>query len=182
MKTWRLVSVWILTTTLTSSVYAQQWKFLPEKNGVKLALVAEPPKKGKSSTLLILQCRPGKNGTMSILYRVNDTKKIAGFSFKDFDGLDAPGSKETLFSIKVDSTTVNTTVGGWYVVDDDFLFSFTALHGRNPDMKRLLEALLSRANNITVQVRDPHNPKKTLQTSFPAPDANGLKRSLQGCQ
>jgi hypothetical protein len=180
-----LAALLIITPVLA---LAQEWR-QSSADGVQIAQISAQgmTPSGATETKLILKCRAGKDGAISLVYRINGVDKIKGFNFDDFEGPDAVAANRKLTTFTVQSAegnlAINTALGAYYSGEekDSFDFEFSALNNSHGDLRRLINALMKGATKIVVKVQDSKDKSKFLQTEFPtAGSAAAISAAMKG--
>ncbi len=177
-----------LVLLVVIAAHAQDWQNQVDENGLRTARVSASGSTpdGPATTTLTVQCRPGKDGAVSILYAISATEQMKKFNFGDFEGPGAPASKRKLVRIVVQTqrgaVTVQTPVSGYRIDQGTFVFQFAARTNMASQVTRVTDAIRAGAETISVTVQDSRNTGRTIQTRFPGAHASFvLAETMKGC-
>ena len=162
------------------------WEVTATPHGLREASLAGVVKgfETEAPATFKLQCAPGSDGSMSLIYIVADPKKFPRFPFDDFEGPDAPLAGRDLTTVHLDSPTgrksLHTKVGGWF--DTGFVFSASQPFGGKGVVREVFEAIRAGAQSLTWEVSDPRNVAWKLSSVFTLGAVTPeLKAYLEAC-
>jgi hypothetical protein len=172
-----MIIVVATTLTLTVSANAQEWEEPTTRNGAhrtQVWAIGDTPD-GAAHTRLSIQCYPGKRGYVAFDFAVRGAKSMKGFSFRDFEGPDAPARGKKLLTIIVQTeqndivikTSVDGGLSGELSEPDTFQFTFGLKGKTNGDVSALIRAIVGGASSISITVEDNRDFGKKLHTVFP---------------
>lgn len=161
--------------------YSSAWKIVSNNENGRLAIVSAMGKTsaGEVQTSFLLQCPAKENPLIVVHYIVEDPRKVIGFNFDDFEGVDAPAMNEKALEIQANSprskislrTAVNGNVG-----------RFTA-SSAEPKITQFAQMVAKGATEAIFIMHDSRDYQSTIKTTFPAIDPSGdVAKILNGCR
>lgn len=177
---------WIYLALLFVPAVGFSWDLKETQYGLRESSLAGVVRgfDAEAPATLKLQCAPGSDGSMSLIYIVADPKKFPRFPFDDFEGPDAPLAGRDLTTVHLDSSTgrksLHAKVGGWY--DAGFVFSASQPFRGKGVVREVFEAIRDGAQTLTWEVSDPRNVAWKLSSAFTLGAVTPeLKAYLQAC-
>jgi hypothetical protein len=188
---WLILLLYICSAGLTfadKKPILDEWKSEVDVNGVRKAKVIGHgmTPDGMYQTMLTLQCKPGKDGLISFVYLISGANEIQGFTWKDFEGPDAPASKNKLGRIKVLAPTGTITfqkeLTGYFANPEAFAFEFSVPANQKSDVTQAIEKIINGAGTISYCVQDNRYPMKSICTDFSARKASKpVEETMRPC-
>jgi hypothetical protein len=179
----------ILTLILISvTCKSEKWYFSINNYDLRTASITANGKSNGSDvkTMLSVVCRPGRDGTVSILYTVYGTDKAGGFDFDSFEGPYAPAALKKLANIETatsrEAIDYETSISGSYLEKNTFVFSASAMNTGMSGVRTVAETLGKGVKSITMTVHDMNDGSKQVRTEFPAGNAQpAIDKTITGC-
>jgi hypothetical protein len=133
----------------------EEWETRIQKNGLRtarsIALATTPD--GNFGATLSIECQPGLNGTISMIYTVDQADRIKRFPFDEFEGPDAPLATKKLGQIEVRSKTGRVTLqkelAGYFASSRAFAFSFSVPAGQKNEVTQMLDKIIQGAGTVS---------------------------------
>ena len=183
----------VSTSTNVSAAEGDDWQVKPVQNGMTAMIQGEAKTPdGPAKVSLSFTCVPGKDGTTSIEFIVQNANNMRGFPFDAFEGPDAPAANLSLITFTAHRASGDLVVksgcsgfyGGQDVPDDAFTFEIASvLKDRQRSVKQLSDALIQGATSISIKITGYKQPGKLVEASFStAGAAAAVGQVMKGCR
>lgn len=187
----RALACWAAAALVVAGAHdaarAEAWTVEETQNGLTSATVTASAQYGAHAAPVAvrLQCRPGADGSLSILLIVRDTSFVPTFPFDAFEGPDAPANDLALLRVEVGGAMVgfafDLSTSGWYL-DRNFIIAHAAPGEGDSPVRRIADAIADGATSLTIGVRVPADPSKALVALVPLDGAGvAVSRATAGC-